>query len=327
MYIDFHKYNYDLVPEEQRESFSNRDKVAYKNILKKWIENNSEKIIERKWEVEDIEYLSEVSDFIKLIREAESLYELGFFTGCIALIGVSAEDFLKYLTIKLGKPQYENQTQYNRSNNLLTDGLITQEIFDLLDNIRKIRNDCLHYNQDFKAKNRDELKTDALTVLNDLKSILKTILGVSSSLSSKDYLDLIKELSDPESEDSRNFDEIKMKLRNASSHILKFPIAFEPNRELVVKQDYFLIREIDFEMKETTITASLYEPGATVIVELNDDVIEHINKSGISENDTIYAAIFSQPNELGMTEEWNFYDLRKELNFTEIFHEFMELNE
>ena len=243
MYIDFHKYNYDLVPEEQRESFSNRDKVAYKNILKKWIENNSEKIIERKWEVEDIEYLSEVSDFIKLIREAESLYELGFFTGCIALIGVSAEDFLKYLTIKLGKPQYENQTQYNRSNNLLTDGLITQEIFDLLDNIRKIRNDCLHYNQDFKAKNRDELKTDALTVLNDLKSILKTILGVSSSLSSKDYLDLIKELSDPESEDSRNFDEIKMKLRNASSHILKFPIAFEPNRELVVKQDYFLIRE------------------------------------------------------------------------------------
>ena len=58
MYIDFHKYNYDLVPEEQRESFSDRDKVAYQKILKNWIENNSEEITERKWEVEEIEYLS-----------------------------------------------------------------------------------------------------------------------------------------------------------------------------------------------------------------------------------------------------------------------------
>lgn len=201
MYIDFHKYNYDLVPEEQRESFETRDKTAYQSILKNWIENNAEEITDRKWEVEEIEYLSEVSDFIKLIREAENLYELGFFTGCIALVGVSAEDFLKYLLIELGKPQYENQTQYNRSNNLLAERLITQDIFNLLDNIRLIRNDCLHYNQDFKTKNRDELKTDALKVLNDLKSVLKTILGVSSSIGLSDYLNLIKELSDPESED------------------------------------------------------------------------------------------------------------------------------
>lgn len=327
MYIDFHKYNYDLVPEEQRESFETRDKTAYQSILKNWIENNAEEITDRKWEVEEIEYLSEVSDFIKLIREAENLYELGFFTGCIALVGVSAEDFLKYLSIELGKPQYENQTQYNRSNNLLADRLITKDIFNLLDNIRLIRNDCLHYNQDFKTKNRDELKTDALKVLNDLKSVLKTILGVSSSIGLSDYLNLIKELSDPESEDSRNFDEVKMKLRNASSHVLKFPMAFEPNRELVVKQDYFLVKEIDFDMKETSITAALYEPGAIVVVELNDDVIEHIHNADIKENDTVYATIFSQPNEFGMTEEWNFYDLRKELHFTDIFHEFMKRNE
>ena len=41
------------------------------------------------------------------------------------------------------------------------------------------------------------------------------------------------------------------------------------------------------------------------------------------ENDTIYASVFSQPTILGMTEEWNFFDLRKEENFTEIFHDFI----
>lgn len=323
MYIDFHKYNYSLVLVDQRESFIKRDKQAYEKMLVKWIENKSAEITDRKWEIEEIEYLSEVSDFIKLIREAESLYELEFYTSCIALVGVSAEDFLKYLAIKLGKPQYENQTQFNRSNNLLTDGLITQDIFDLLDNIRTVRNNCLHYNQDFKAKNTLDLKADALKVLNDLKSILKSILGVTTATTSTEFLDLIKELSNPDSEDSRNFDEIKMKLRNASSHILKFPIAFEPSRDLVVKQDFFLVREIDFELKETTITSVLYEMNATVIVELNDEIIEHIKKTGIKENDTIYASVFSQPNNLGMTEEWNFFDLRKEENFTEIFHEFL----
>lgn len=80
-------------------------------------------------------------------------------------------------------------------------------------------------------------------------------------------------------------------------------------------------------MKETSITAAFYEPGAIVVVELNDDVIKHIHNADIKENDTVYATIFSQPNEFGMTEEWNFYDLRKELHFTDIFHEFMKRNE
>ena len=95
MYIDFHKYNYDLVDISDREEYIRRDKRAYHGILKKWIDDNLADITERKWEVEEIQYLSEVSDFIKLIREAETLYELGFYTSCIALVGVSAEDFSK----------------------------------------------------------------------------------------------------------------------------------------------------------------------------------------------------------------------------------------
>ena len=321
MYIDFHKYNYDLVPNQDKAKFEERDKAAYKKVLSKWIESKADEMTSRKWEIEEIEYLSEVSDFIKLIREGESLYELEFYTSCIALIGVSAEDFLKYLTVKLGKTQYENQTQFNRLNNLLSDGLISQDIYDLLDDIRKIRNDCLHYNQNFKQKDEAELKSGSIKVLNDLKSVLKTILGVANASSPNEYLDIIKELANPDSEDAKNFDEVKMKIRNASSHILKFPMAFEPERKIVVKEDFYLVREIDETNKETTISAVLYAVGAHVVVELTDELIDHINNLGIKENDTIYAVVYSQPNQFGMTEEWNFFHIRKEENFTEIFHD------
>lgn len=318
MYIDFHKYNYDLVPMEERENFKKRDKSAYKNIIKKWINDNIDNIVERKWEIEEIQYLSETSDFIKLIREAESLYELGFYTSCIALIGVSAEDFLKYLAIKVGKPEYENDTQHNRLNNLLADGLITQDIFNSIDKIRKIRNDCLHYNDDFKAKEQNELKRDALNVLNNLKSVIKSILFANDDVNPENFIELIKNIAKPDNEDARNFDETIMKLRNVSSHLLKFPTAFSPDQELVVKEDFYKILELDLNNKETTIEAQVYVPGATVVVELTDELIDYINLNNLVENNVIYAIIISEPDQFGITAEWKFYQLKKINDFEKI---------
>jgi hypothetical protein len=136
MYIDFHKYNYDLVPADKKADYIKRDQESYKQVLQKWFNDNLENVVQRKWEINEIHYLKNISDFIKLIREGEQLYELGFFTGCIALVGVASEDFLKYLAISLGKPQYETQTQFNRLNNLLNDNLISSTTHTLLDNIR-----------------------------------------------------------------------------------------------------------------------------------------------------------------------------------------------
>ena len=180
MYIDFHKYNYDLVPADKKAEYIKRDQESYKQVLQKWFSDNLDKAVERKWEINEIHYLKNISDFINLIREGEQLYELGFFTGCIALVGVASEDFLKNLAISLGKPQYESQTQFNRLNNLLNDNLISTATHTLLDKIRQIRNDCLHYNQNFKQKSTDELKDDALTALNNLKDTLQSIIGGSN---------------------------------------------------------------------------------------------------------------------------------------------------
>jgi hypothetical protein len=193
MYINFHKFNYDLVKNQVRHSFEERDKEAYKDVLREWFEANMEEFINRKWEIEEIHYLKKISDFIKLVREVESIYELGFFTSCIALVGISAEDFSKYISLENNRVthitgtyssgsragQQYDVSQYNRLKLQLNEALISQQTYDLLDEIRKIRNDCLHYNQSFKQQASAALKSDAIKSLNNLKSVLQTNIGMT----------------------------------------------------------------------------------------------------------------------------------------------------
>src|SRR5260221_1897928 len=184
MYINFHKFNYDLVDNQDKISYEQRDKEAYKEVLRQWFESNIADSVNRKWEIEEIFYLKKISDFIKLVREAESIYELGFFTSCIALVGISAEDFSKYISLENNRPTHITDTyssgqragqqydvsQFNRLKLQLNEGLINQQTYNLLDEIRKTRNDCLHYNQSFKQKATTDLKSDAIKSLNNLKA-------------------------------------------------------------------------------------------------------------------------------------------------------------
>ena len=180
MYLNFHKFNYDVIETSKRADYEKRDKSAYLSVLDNWFSESKEGFASRKWEIEEICYLKEIDSFINLVREAESLYELGFFTGCIALVGVSAEDFSKYLSLKNNKQEHitginrrgvaYDVSQFNRLKLQKDENLITQSVYSLLDDIRKIRNDCLHYNCDFKQKDQLQLKYDAITALNNLKS-------------------------------------------------------------------------------------------------------------------------------------------------------------
>lgn len=318
MYIDFHKYNYDLVGSKHLASYQERDKKAYQHVLREWVEENLERITERKWEIEEIQYLSETSDFIKLLREAETLYELGFYTSCIALIGVSAEDFSKYLSSKLGRKREEVLTQYNRLKAQKNDGIIDSNTYSLLDNIRKIRNDCLHYDQDFKQKNESILRQDALQSLNNLKAVLKHMLGV---LSPNDLVQIISTLAKPTSKDAKNYDEVTFKIRNALSHLLSLPLAYHPTERLVVKDDYFLVKEIDFDGNEITLRAIIKHPSQFVIVDLDERSKKHIKKLKIEEGQTVYAIIYSVLNKLGMTAEWEIWDVQRADNLSDILHD------
>lgn len=168
MYINFHKYNYNLLANDEKTEYEARDKNAYKEVLSKWFNENLNDFINRKWEIEEIHYLKQIGDFIKLLQEAENLYELGFYTSCIALIGVSSEDFSRHLSLQNNKNEHitaknkngkiTDVSQHDRLKLQLNENLISQNSYDLLDEIRSIRNDCLHYNQNFKQKPENELK-------------------------------------------------------------------------------------------------------------------------------------------------------------------------
>ncbi|NES02938.1 MAG: hypothetical protein F6K22_08825 [Okeania sp. SIO2F4] len=70
MYIDFNKYDYSLIDKSERSTYIERDKAAYREIILEWFNSKVDEIVERKWLIEDIQYLASVSDFIKLLKEA-----------------------------------------------------------------------------------------------------------------------------------------------------------------------------------------------------------------------------------------------------------------
>lgn len=307
MYIDFHKYNYELLSDNQVDEFKRRDKESYKSILKKWFEDNLDDMVARKWEIEEIHYLKNISDFIKLVREAEQLFEFGFYTGCISLIGVSSEDFCRYLSVQLGKPQYESLTQFIRINKLKTDGLITDATHTLLDDIRKIRNECLHYNQNFKQKEKEELKTDALSALNNLKKTLKNLIGENEADYQADLTSVISGIG--AGGDIRDTEEIAIKVKNAVSHLLKFPIAFDPSTKIQIKTSLFEILEIDEDFDEISLKDLSNQ--MIVIVEFPKQEREYYQNKELRKGDTVSATLMSVIDQNGLTAEWTILDIDK----------------
>ena len=307
MYIDFHKYNYSLVPPVELGEYIERDKKSYKELLRNWFEDSLDHFVDRKWEIEEIHFLKNISDFIKLVREGEQLFEFGFYTGCISLVGVASEDFCRYLASQLGKPEYENLTQFVRLNNLKSDGLLEESTYNLLDDIRKIRNDCLHYNLNFKQKNNAELKADALKALNNLKRALKEMIGEKDEDFQSNLISVISGIGS--NDDTRNNDEIAVKVKNAVSHLLKFPIAFDPNSKFQIRTSVFEIFEIDEDYDEISLKDFIM--GLPVIVEFPEWDRNYYQSKHLHENDKVTATLISVIDKNGLTAEWTIIDIDK----------------
>jgi len=325
MYINFHKFNYSTVPSEEQERYEERDKKAYKEVLKDWFNSNIDNFVERKWEIEEIYYLKEIGDFIKLIKEAESLYELGFFTSCIALIGVSAEDFSKYISLKNNRSVHITDTytsgrrrgqtydvsQFNRLQMQLSENIIDQNTYNLLDEIRKIRNDCLHYNQNFKQKSTDDLKSDALKVLNNLKSVLKNNIG--TNVDPNDFKEIMEELI--KHENNRGFEEIVWKQKNMFSHLFQMSTTQDPSIQQVIKINFFKVTDLDDDEIELTELEKNPQAGVNLLVwvDIDNTGRELISINSIQKNDYVFAEIYSNVSPDGQTREWY---LRKIIKIT-----------
>lgn len=314
MYINFHKYNYNLLSAEEKPEYETRDKSAYKEILQNWFKDNINEFIDRKWEIEEIHYLKQIGDFIKLLTEAENLYELGFYTSCIALVGVSSEDFSKYLSLQNGKPGHitssgRDVSQYNRLQLQLAEGIISQNDYDLLDEIRSIRNDCLHYNQNFKQKPLNELKSDSIKVLNNLKLVLKNIIG--NVPDPNDFSDLLNESF--KHGNSRSFDELIWKHRNMFSHLLNFPIAQDPSVEVVSKFNIYEVTGLDEdEIELTELNENPFQKMRLFVwVDIDENGKKQIEDEKIEVGDIVVSKVYSNVDSKGQTSFWYIDSIQK----------------
>jgi len=312
MYTDFTKFDYKKLNIDNYEELEKRDKEYYKNILLNWFQSNLDEIVNRRWDINDIGAIQEASDFIKLIKESEFSYSIAAYTSTIALIGIASEDLCRYFS-NLANHNFDNLSQFDRVNKLYELNLLNEEIKNNFHKIRKIRNDCLHYNQDFKSKDKIILKEDALTVINLLKSIYSSLFmkNISETDTLLNYNEIIEQLSKEVAYqnnlgDTLHQDEITLKLRNAFASFTGVDLSITKSEKYIERVSTFIIQEIDLQIEPNEMTLFDTIQNNSIIIDLSHEDIEKIKNKNITENTHIIATIFSNTNELGMTAEWKF---------------------
>lgn len=314
MYVDARKHDYTHLSLSDAEQAIARDKKYAKEMYIKWFESNVEQVIERLWEIDDVGIVEKIGEFIKLLKEAEFTYSLGAYKSAIALIGVSAEDLCRFFATETGN-NLDKLTQYDRIDSLHNKGLIDKQTSEQFHEIRKLRNDCLHFTEGFKKKSETSLKDDAQKAINLLKVVYARIIG-ATSYNSIDASKLIKiieliahEGASGSSDNVVNSEDAVIRFRNIFSKVTGVDLSINLGSQKVLKFSVYQVNEIDLEIEPFEITLIDMTNGMVVIVDLTKEDIDHIQQIGISEGNKIMAALYSVTNGLGITEAWKFVSL------------------
>ncbi|QXH65834.1 DUF4145 domain-containing protein [Pseudomonas asgharzadehiana] len=312
-YFDCTKFDYKNADKDDVARLVERDKSAYKYSFRAWIENEIDSITERKWQIDNIGIVEEAGDFIRLIKEAELTYSLGAFYSTISLAGIASEDLCKYFANLNNQKDLLEITQFKRLEKLKERGVITPQSHDDFDAIRKIRNDCLHFNDDFKSRNRNELNAEALVCLNKLKSIYKALFSVLNTKYKKGEL-ISKIIEDFARQqvyrtsfgDTLNQEEFTMKLRYFMAEELDIDVAIAGSGQKITQVDIFRIDEIDLQITPNEMTITHTNSGLPFIVDLTSKDVSQLFEMELSEGEKIFASIYSILNHQGMTATWYF---------------------
>jgi len=312
-YFDCTKFDYKNITAEESKALTKRDKSAYKHSFTTWINNEIEQITERKWQIDNIGVVEETGDFIRLIKEAELTYALGAFYSTIALTGIASEDLCKYFAKKTGHIDLQSLTQHVRLQKLKERGELSEETHKAFDAIRIVRNDCLHFNDDFKTRDQSTLGAEALNCINSLKAIYKELFSPSNSQykSGEIITKIIEDFARQQVYktsfgDTLNQEEFTMKLRYFMAKELQIDVAISNPGDKITQTDLFRIEEIDFEVTPKEITLHHIPLGIYTTIDLADEDIKKIQDLGLSEDDTIFASIYSILNHQGMSATWYF---------------------
>lgn len=318
MYIDSRKFNYSHLEDAEAKARTERDKDYAKDAYKKWVEGSIHDVIDRQWEIDDIGVVETVGDFVKLLKEAEFTYSIGAYTSAIALVGICAEDLCRFFSSASGQ-NLENKTQFERTKKLLERGIISQDISDKFDDIRALRNDCLHFNQGFKQKDDSLLKADALKALNIIKHVYADILGAVDyknidTAKLIEISDIITNESATSNKPGESGAEIALsRTRNLLANAFGLDISVNKGEQAVYRMSIYKVDEIDARMDPPEITLIDAEDGKVVYVDLSATDLDDIQSSNIQEGDLIEATVVSITNKLGTTAIWNLSSTMKKL--------------
>lgn len=314
MYIDFLKNDYSDKPECERIGYIDRDKQHLGGLIQEKIANDINNIVERWYELNDIGYIAENEKFLYLLKEAEQLYSFSYYTGTIAIIGIASEEFSRYLMNKTSVADVERQV--DRINKLYEHKVINNTQKTDLHKIRKIRNDCMHYNMSFKELSLNQLKEYALEMLQSYKACL-------SSLSINMHTDYEKIKPDILCSKEMTFKEFIYRNRNIEKRVNNLDLQIDPKIQNLVFTSNYYVAEIDIEtneFKEMTLV-DLQRYGLPVVVDLTLPQAKQIRDLKILQGNILIATILSTVTTIGQTEEWHLVTIK------DVYREVIELND
>lgn len=300
MYLDFIKNNYEDKEPSQREAYIARDKTALSEILQDKISKIVEQIVDRWYELDDIGYIPQNEKFLDLLHEAEQTYCFGFYTGTISIIGIACEEYCKFLIDTHGI--LEVKTQNERINVLYEKQKIDSNLKNLLHRVRKIRNDCMHYDLAFKTLDENQLKASALEMISLYKTCL---LPLASDIDDSSEEKIIEEFI---SSKEKNFREYIFKHRNMIKKVRGLDLQISPDIENMKFTSLYYIAEIDIStdaFKEMTLLDLGRTTPSMVVIDLTLPQSKILDQLKLKEGNLMVATIISSVSAIGQTEEWH----------------------
>lgn len=295
MYIDFIKNNYLDIPDDERQDYIDRDKKALVGIIQEKIAQDAENIVERWYKLSNIGFLSQQEKFLDLLKEAEQLYSFGFYTGTTAVVGIACEEYCRYLVAEHNLT--DEKTQEKRIDKLHNCGVITSDIKDALHTVRKLRNDCMHYNNSFKKLNEEKLEQRAFDMIVQYKVCLAPLAVKIDDRSEKELItDFVKTK-------KSNLREYLYKHRNILYQTKNVNLQIDPHMDNMVFVSVYFIDEIDIsELFHEMTLIDLNRP-CPVVVDLTLPQCEMVKSLKLEEGYLITATLVSAVSSIGQTEE------------------------
>ena len=296
MYIDFIKNKYPDIPDTDRQAYIERDKKALISIIQEKVAQNVEEIVERWYRLSDIGFLPQEEKFLDLLKEAEQLYSFGFYTGTIAVVGIACEEYCRYLVAE--HKLVDVKTQEKRIDKLYKDGVITSDIKNALHTVRKLRNDCMHYNISFKQLAEDDLEQHAFDMIVQYKTCLYPL---SIKVDDRSEEDLIADFVKAK---KSNLREYLYKHRNILHQTKDINLQISPDVANMIFVSVYYVGEIDISEHFHEMTLFDLNRVSPVVVDLTLPQCEMIKSLKLEAGNLITATLVSAVSSIGQTEEW-----------------------